>query len=535
MLISFLVKINAFIQYWRLFFLVRASGLFDKTWYLAKNPDVVQAKADPLFHYLRRGGFEGRDPGPNFSSNWYLHTYDDVKGTRLNPLVHYLKYGEQQGRKPKPDPIVVHQMGKVGSKTVRLSLLKAYESLGIDIRVYHTHALNNFDVMRKAALLNKEERSPVGTLTALKYGEIVRKQIDESPAQHWNVITLVRDPVARNIATFFNNLTEFIPDWRERYADGKLNAGEIHQLFFSKNSMFAALDNWFDPQIKSIPAIGIDVYEIPFPHEIGYKIYPCVSQASLLLIRQESLNECAGRAMDAFLGLKDFVLHNTNVADEKDYADLYRAFKEIPLPVGYIENIYKTQYARHFYSEQELEQFAQRWTKSAKTENRILSHDKRVTDKEQTALGVGKDKTSFQQQAQAAKKHEPTNIRINKTSTIASAFHRTRSFIFRSNRASPHQKNKQQTDLELLRSSSLFDEGWYVANYPDVARAKIDPALHYLRNGGFEGRDPGPNFSSNWYMDTYEDVRKARLNPLIHYLRYGQEHGRILQSELDLE
>jgi len=81
-------------------------------------------------------------------------------------------------------------------------------------------------------------------------------------------------------------------------------------------------------------------------------------------------------------------------------------------------------------------------------------------------------------------------------------------------------------DLRLLRSSGLFDEAWYLDHNPDVAQAKVDPLLHYLRFGGFEGRDPGPNFSSAWYLDTYEDVKKAGLNPLVHYLKHGRDEGR---------
>ncbi|NCO46016.1 MAG: hypothetical protein GW890_06210, partial [Vibrio sp.] len=73
--------------------LVNSSGLFDKEWYLAHNPDVAQAKIEPLFHYLRHGGFEGRDPGPSFCSNWYLDAYEDVKNAGMNPLIHYVKYG----------------------------------------------------------------------------------------------------------------------------------------------------------------------------------------------------------------------------------------------------------------------------------------------------------------------------------------------------------------------------------------------------------------------------------------------------------
>lgn len=89
---------------------------------------------------------------------------------------------------------------------------------------------------------------------------------------------------------------------------------------------------------------------------------------------------------------------------------------------------------------------------------------------------------------------------------------------------------KRSSDLHLLRESALFDSNWYLANNPDVAKAKADPVLHYYRHGGFEGRDPSPGFSSNWYLNAYEDVKKAGINPLVHYLRYGQKEGRLAQS-----
>jgi SAM-dependent methyltransferase len=89
--------------------LIRSSGLFDETWYLNKNPDVAQAKADPAPHYLRMGGFEGRDQGPNFCSAWYLDTYEDVKKDGVNPLVHYVKYGREEGRGAQPDRVLTVQ------------------------------------------------------------------------------------------------------------------------------------------------------------------------------------------------------------------------------------------------------------------------------------------------------------------------------------------------------------------------------------------------------------------------------------------
>ncbi|MBI1792906.1 MAG: glycosyltransferase [Chloroflexi bacterium] len=91
------------------------------------------------------------------------------------------------------------------------------------------------------------------------------------------------------------------------------------------------------------------------------------------------------------------------------------------------------------------------------------------------------------------------------------------------------RKNKlAEEDLKLIKSSDLFDEVWYLQNNPDVASAKADPARHYLLLGGFEERDPGPNFSVQSYLDSYPDIAKSGINPLIHYLKFGMAEGRIV-------
>lgn len=73
---------------------------------------------------------------------------------------------------------------------------------------------------------------------------------------------------------------------------------------------------------------------------------------------------------------------------------------------------------------------------------------------------------------------------------------------------------------------ALFDRDYYVATYPDLQRARVNPLLHYLLWGGFEGRKPHPLFDSGWYMRRYPDVVQSRLNPLQHYARFGWRENR---------
>lgn len=92
--------------------------------------------------------------------------------------------------------------------------------------------------------------------------------------------------------------------------------------------------------------------------------------------------------------------------------------------------------------------------------------------------------------------------------------------------AAERAREAEAQDAARLRASPAFDAKWYLARYPDVAAAGDDPALHYLRCGAAELRDPGPFFSTSYYSNSYEDVAAAGHNPLLHYLVSGAAEGR---------
>ncbi len=49
-----------------------------------------------------------------------------------------------------------------------------------------------------------------------------------------------------------------------------------------------------------------------------------------------------------------------------------------------------------------------------------------------------------------------------------------------------------EAEVEAFRASGVFDEQWYVSEYPDVACSAMDPARHYLWIGRLLGRKPSP-------------------------------------------
>jgi len=78
---------------------IALSPLFDREWYLANNPDVVEQRLDPIMHYLLHGAEEGRAPGPNFDAAAYLKANPDLVGSRVNPLEHFTAYGIIENRR----------------------------------------------------------------------------------------------------------------------------------------------------------------------------------------------------------------------------------------------------------------------------------------------------------------------------------------------------------------------------------------------------------------------------------------------------
>lgn len=257
------------------------------------------------------------------------------------------------------NPIIVYQMGKVGSKTIEASLLHYFEQRNLTIQVYHTHNLIDLDKMERNILSDKNRPNPQATISQIRKDARLRAIIDENPNQRWNLISLVRDPVAQNVGAFFHNMKEFIPDWKEQSESGSLDFENLQRVFLTQYQHKNA-QSWFERQMQ--PMWDIDVYAKRFDHKAGFSIYKS-RKANLMVIRLEDVNKCAAHAFRKFLNFKNFQLVNKNVGDEKEYSALYSEFKTYPLPLDFVDDMYNTRFAKHFYSMNEIEAFKKHWLK----------------------------------------------------------------------------------------------------------------------------------------------------------------------------
>jgi glycosyltransferase involved in cell wall biosynthesis/Tfp pilus assembly protein PilF len=255
-------------------------------------------------------------------------------------------------------PIVIYQMGKVGSTSVYESL----KALNLDSPIYHVHYLTESGIKR-IGNKNVDSRKPRHLNESMQ----LRRLIDNrNKYNYWKIISFVRDPIARNISAFFQNISHWYP---EIYSDAIPISTKIKNLvnIFLNNYPHEIPIEWFDEELKQV--FSIDIFENDFPKDKGFKTYRC-DKNELLLIRVEDLDKCATAALNTFLNINDFKLLKDNLAENKRYFEFYKLFKsQINLPEGMVEKIYNSKYAKHFYTPTELSSFISKWKRSQNLES----------------------------------------------------------------------------------------------------------------------------------------------------------------------
>jgi len=315
--------------------------------------------------------FEFKKSEPDVSKNILLWSLELAQKNYYFAKYWYVYKRRRELNKHNRPPLIVFQMGKVGSKTISKSL----KALNSDIKIYHTHLLTMTRIRETERRRKKYFRTVKQSyLQRCWLNLFLHKQISKGlNDKKWKIITLTREPVGRNISTFFENL-----EIKCLNANGKYNIKsdyynidsiivkednlrELVDFFFSKLNHSSPLE-FFDNQLNKV--FNVDIYANEFPKSKGYKIYRTL-KADILLIRVEDLNKVAKQAFREFLDIDDFALIDVNVSAEKNYALLYKAFKEkINLPESYLDKLYCSKYMRHFYSIEEINNFRSKWSKT---------------------------------------------------------------------------------------------------------------------------------------------------------------------------
>jgi hypothetical protein len=269
-------------------------------------------------------------------------------------------------------PLIIYQMGKVGST----SILHSLQASVPDIPVYQVHVLSSQGILRMERKYWGEtprvfRKSLLPETKHVFASHFLRAQLNRDFNQkRWKVVTLVRDPIARNVSEFFYSVdtTKYdphLPDFYERYQSKTIGTAELIERFierFHENSEEYQLPlRWFDTEFKAV--LGIDVFSGDFPKSKGYQIIHG-EFAEVLLLKLEKIHKCYSEAFNEFLNLGEFRLLTANTARQKKYYPAFKSFMSlVDLPSSYVSNMYASKYMRHFYTDEEINILWEKWHK----------------------------------------------------------------------------------------------------------------------------------------------------------------------------
>jgi lipopolysaccharide biosynthesis protein len=526
--------------------LIERSGLFDRAWYFAQQPEVARSGHDPVRDYLRRGAKTGRNPNGIFDGAWYLTRNPDAAGT--NPLVHYILHGAAADC--DPGPLFDTQWYRTQHPTSETPLAR-YLKHG------WKRGLLPFDPTQRFA------DTRIAVVVHLFYAELwaeMASWLRNIPIGFDLFVTVPREHAAELRGLVLRD-----------YADAQVlkvpNAGRDVGAFFSVlpkvlAGNYTALcklhskkgkeqpEAWRDLLLRGLLANKMLVSRIllalgsdPDLALVGPRdLYLCgETQITHNQHKVEEVFErlCPGQiiprnwgffagtmfwARPAFFRpfLKcDGNLFNFEADNTARDGQLAHAFERVFGALGAMEKkrIGLTEIVGPGAFDGTLNVIkapGNPWTGSLV---RVLSeHTLRLNGE----IGWSeKTRPAPPEWANLAKKTVmklpspvQSTLRIPYWIGTGQLVPRIRAAL------------AAQRDMKLIAASPLFDREWYLQRYPGVRSAGINPARDYALHGVSGYRDPGPFFDTAWYLAHYPDVAAAGANPLAHYILQGAAEGR---------
>lgn len=214
--------------------------------------------------------------------------------------------------------VLVFTMEKVGSSSVK----KAAENAGF--------------------IVGRASPNNIHTIVKSEYGPI---------------ITMVRDPIARNLSALMEFRDEYFDEFPSEYSP------DILQTFIDKFP-HEEPEQWFGEYIYV--DFDVDVPGTFFPKTKGWKIY----DDFLLVIKTEALNKSFPEAFRTLANLGDDVpieIEHRGLGFKKHGPEVGPVYKELlenaKFDKAFLDRMYETDYVKHFYLAKEVQKFRSRWAK----------------------------------------------------------------------------------------------------------------------------------------------------------------------------
>jgi hypothetical protein len=258
-----------------------------------------------------------------------------------------------------PSIVLVYSMGKVGSSSVFESLKAT-----IDQPIYQIHSLNIEDTKKfwKKIKLHQsyfnrdciDREKIVSRFLSYRFSRILGQK-------NLKIISIVRDPVSRNISHFFENIDMYFRDFKKRLNLEDIEMKDLVNVFWEREYVIEKHIDWFDREFKSV--LGLDIFSTEVSRDKGYTIIRDIDRKlDVLLLKMESFDRCLENALAEFLGVEQVIIKKVNIAQSKYYFSIYNNFKNhVNFTQEYLEEIYTQKLVTHLYTKGEIDNFKSKW------------------------------------------------------------------------------------------------------------------------------------------------------------------------------
>jgi hypothetical protein len=247
---------------------------------------------------------------------------------------------------------VVYSMGKVGSTSLYESLRQQRPANAF---VAHAHFLH---LPRLLQRLESSQANPdLGR--HVRHAFAVHRVIRENPKARIHWISLVRDPLAREISNIIQN-PWLIGSGPANLSDATALETSLDRLRSGESYRFAL--EWFDNEFLRVT--GGDVYDHEFPTDRGYNWFAhCRRESRIVLLQMERLDDIPANAWQEILGYPVHISrHHETATKEASHRDLsLRLASSFRADVGLLQKVYDSRLMQHFYSAEQLAAFRTKW------------------------------------------------------------------------------------------------------------------------------------------------------------------------------
>jgi hypothetical protein len=309
---------------------------FDVDFY--KNHDHAEGIKDlqhltneeALIHFVFRGYEESRIYNKFFHSfidpEFYKNRYPELDLISTHEAIrHWMYFGVYEKRIPNSVTqqlldanIHLFQMGKVGSKSIEMALLKS----GHNKLIPHLHWSNEILYSYGNSFYD--------------YDEIINYDKNKEIL----FISGVRNPIDRVFSGLFQS-----------YGDPKSNEtsfvdldGSLKDLLPRFTSDLEKILNWFDHGYFS----GIDVYEYPFDKKLGYSVIKR-NNITILLYRFDVINRCFD-VVSKLTNYKILKRHTNRDNKKQKYIDIKKLYQCSELNTELMKIVNNSRYWNHFFN-----------------------------------------------------------------------------------------------------------------------------------------------------------------------------------------